>query len=304
MPSEWNKLRTYNGSQRDAFEELVRQLASYEYSGSDCEFVPKGTPDAGVECFWKLPAGMEHGWQAKFFTSPLCKKQWDQLDHSVKTALEKHPNLQQYTICMATDRSDARREGEKSFLDRWNEHVTKWKGWANEKRMCVEFPFWGSHEIKERLSRSEHHGRHFFWFNEELLTPTWFQQRLEEVIAAVGPRYTPELNVPLPLSDLFEGLSLSPVFFKRFQEVYGDIGKERAKGFLTSIETFAPQLAERFHEQLEQLVQTAKNYDKTGIDPIDWSLMKCQTREALKCLTEIDCHLREKICDSGVVRNR
>ena len=31
----------------------------------------------------------------------------------------------------------------------------------------------------------------------------------------------------------FEGLSRSPaVFFERFQEVYGDIGKERAKGFL------------------------------------------------------------------------
>ena len=29
-----------------------------------------------------------------------------QLDRSVKTALEKHPNLRQYTICMAFDHPD------------------------------------------------------------------------------------------------------------------------------------------------------------------------------------------------------
>ena len=106
------------------------------------------------------------------------------------------------------------------------------EGWAAEKGMCVQFCYWGTHEIIKRLSRDEHRGRHFFWFHKELFTPTWFQQQLDEVIAAVGPRYTPELNVELPISEVFEGLSRSPAFFERFQEAYGEIGKALVKGFL------------------------------------------------------------------------
>ncbi len=298
MPSEWDKLRSWNATQWAAFEELICQLARYEHSPSIGEFVRKGTPDAGVECFWKFTSGEEHGWQAKFFKSQPSSSQWVQIDSSVKRALEKHPELQQYTICMAFDPPHSGCKDTTSFGDKWKARVAKWESWATEKGMCVKFCRWGTSEIFERLSRDEHRGRHFFWFNEELFTSTWFERRLNEVIAAVGPRYSPKLNVRLPLSDLFEGLSRSPVFFKRFQEVYGDIGKERAKGFLTSIEKFAPQKAECFYEQLEQLVQTAKNYDKTGIDPIDWSLMKGQTREALKCISEIVCLLREKFYDS------
>lgn len=282
MPLEWNKLRSYNGSQRDAFEELVCQLASHEHSPSKGKFHRIGNPDAGVECFWEFTSGEEHGWQAKFFTSPPSSSRWGLVDSSVKRALETHPNLQQYTICMATDRPDARRKGEKSFLDRWNEHVTKWKGWANEKGMRVDFRFWGSSEIFDRLSHTKHHGRYFFWFNEELLTPTWFQQRLDEVIAAVGPRYTPDLNVPLPLSNVFEGLSRSPDFFVRFRKAYGDIGKKWSKDILKPIETAALEQVESFHQQLGQVIQTAKSYDKPEMEPIDWAPMVCQVEDALK----------------------
>ena len=304
MPVEWNKLRSWNGSQPDAFEKLICQLASYEHSRSEGKFDRKGTPDAGVECFWRFPSSAEYGWQAKFFTSPLSPSQWKQVDSSVKRALEKHPNLCQYTICMATDRSDPRREGETSFLDHWNKRVNKWEGWATEKGMCVQFCYWGTHEIIERLLRNERRGMHLFWFNKELFTPTWFQQRLEEVIDAVGPRYTPKLNVQLPLSAAFEALSRSPNFFASFQKAYGEIGKEWSKGFLKPIEIDAPQQVENFYKQLEQIIQTAKNYDKPGIEPIDWSLMGCQLREALKYGSDIDYLLTEELhhsesCETG-----
>jgi len=153
VPVEWNRLRPWNGSQDTAFEELICQLASYEPAPSESTFFRKGTPDAGVECFWKLPKGLEYGWQAKFFTFTPSSSQWRQVDSSVKTALEKHPALKQYTICMAVDRADARLDGKKSFLDRWTEHVRKWDSWAAAKSMRVDFRYWGSHEIAERLSR-------------------------------------------------------------------------------------------------------------------------------------------------------
>ena len=50
---EWTDLRSWNGSQREAFEELCCQLASTEPVPTGAVFVRKGVPDAGVECFWR-----------------------------------------------------------------------------------------------------------------------------------------------------------------------------------------------------------------------------------------------------------
>ena len=36
--------------------------------------------------------------------------------------------------------------------------------------MSVEFPYWGEHQIWDRLSREEHRGRYFFWFNREFFS--------------------------------------------------------------------------------------------------------------------------------------
>ena len=57
---------------------------------------------------------------------------------------------------MAFDHPDPRLEGAISSRDQWNAHVAKWEGWAAEKHMCVQFYYWGSHEIMERLSRDEY----------------------------------------------------------------------------------------------------------------------------------------------------
>lgn len=162
MHLEWDKLRHWDGSQNKAFEELCCQLARCEQSvplGS--RFIRKGMPDAGLECFWQLPNGDEQGWQAKFFRTPPDPGQWSQIDGSVQTALEKHPRLVAHTICLPVDRPDPRIEGQKSFLDRWNEHNNKWNGWASDRGMSVKFEFWGTHEIWLRLTRSRFQQRQF-----------------------------------------------------------------------------------------------------------------------------------------------
>lgn len=302
MPVEWNKIRSWNGSQATAFEELTCQLAFYENVPSGSRFVRKGAPDAGVECVWELPSGQEYGWQAKFFTTSPSSSQWGEVDSSVQTALKKHPALRQYTVCMAIDRPDPRLESGKSFLERWKERVTKWESWAASRNMSVEFRFWGSFELLEKLSCEEHRGRLFFWFHEELFTIDWFEKRLDEVIASVGPRYTPEINVELPVSAVFESLSRSPEFLTRFREAYGGIGKAWSRNSLRSLETDAPAKLESLSQQLANLIKVAKNYDRPGIEPVDWGLMRRDASEALKCISDIDSliyDLEQKSHESG-----
>ncbi|HHW86159.1 MAG TPA: ATP-binding protein [Chloroflexi bacterium] len=202
MTINWHAIRSVNGSQAHGFEELCAQLARAECP-VDAKFVRKGTPDAGVECYVVFPDGSEWGWQAKYFDS-VGDAQWDQLDKSVKTALHKHPRLVRYYICIPIDLPDARSEGRRSAQDRWSEHVQKWIGWGCEQGRSLEFVYWGSSELIERLSQPRNIGRLRFWFDTIGFDQEWFERRLNESISAAGPRYTPEIHVDLAIAQEFE----------------------------------------------------------------------------------------------------
>lgn len=218
MSINWQNLRTWNGSQQTAFEKLCCQLASAKEPEEGAQFIPKGDPDAGVECYWVLPNGNEHGWQAKFFTKSPDASQWRQVDQSVKSSLEAHPRLNSYTVCFPIDMPDAREKGKKSCRDRWLDHVEKWEGWAKGRGMSVQFSYWGETELLQRLSQRGQEGLEYFWFNEQVLSDDWLQERLAEAVASAGPRYTPKLRVDLPIGEVFDGLCRSPGFFARLKQ--------------------------------------------------------------------------------------
>ena len=199
MSLNWHGIRPLNGSRSEAFEELCAQLARAE-NPANVEFERKGSPDAGVECYSVLSDGSEWGWQAKYFQT-LGEPQFAQIDKSVRTAIEKHPKLTRYFVCVPLDRPDARVERKKSAMDRWRERLTKWQKWTAELLgREVEFVWWGSSELLEMLARPEHIGRVFFWFNERQFDESWFNARLDQALQAAGPRYTPEVHVELPIA--------------------------------------------------------------------------------------------------------
>ena len=216
MNFSWNGIRALEGSQATGFEELCAQLARVE-APEEAKFVRKGSPDSGVECYCELVDGTEWGWQAKFFTASLGNSQWRQLDDSVKAALDGHPSLVRYIVCVPRDRSDGKRKGQKTELDRWNEHVSRWIGWAQERGMDVEFEWWGSSELIERLSEPDHIGRRYYWFETREFDQAWFEQRLNESIAAAGPRYTPELHVELPIARQLQSFARSEGALQRIK---------------------------------------------------------------------------------------
>ena len=216
MNLDWHAIRPLNGTKTHGFEELCAQLARAE-TPQDATFVRKGSPDAGVECYCTLPDGAEWGWQAKYFFT-LGNSQWNQLDDSVSKALEKHPKLTRYFICVPMDRPDARINNQTSAMEKWHERVEKWRGWAETRGMSVEFVCWGDSELVEFLSRTEHMGRLWFWFNSTVLTQQWFKDRLEESIQAAGPRYTPQIHVELEIAKELETFGQSKSASDRTKE--------------------------------------------------------------------------------------
>jgi hypothetical protein len=216
---DWSAIRPLNGGREKGFEELCSQLARME-APVGARFVRKGTPDAGVECYAVLADAKEWGWQSKYFDS-IDTSQWKQLDESVKAAIEKHPQLVRYYVCVPLDLADARIVGKKtgkqwkSAKAQWDEHVTKWRRWAHTSNRTIEFIWWGSSEMLERLARTENVGRFRFWFNKRGFDRAWFFARLDEAIRSAGPRYTPEIHVELPIAEDLDAFGRTERFFNR-----------------------------------------------------------------------------------------
>lgn len=224
----WSQLRLLDGSQNRAFEELCCQLAAHEPAPADSEFRRIGAPDAGVECIWRDSHGVR-GWQAKFFLRPPSAGEWQQIDDSVRQAMEHYPDLVAYTVCLPLDRPDARVAGQQSMMDRWNSRVAKWTAKAEAAGRIIAFHYWGEHEIVERLARQEHVGRAYFWFSAAVLGPDWFRERFRIARDNAGPRYSPELDVTVSISDLFDALARHPRFAARLRKQWGVLRRDVAR---------------------------------------------------------------------------
>ena len=108
----FSSIREYDGSKQKGFEELVCQIAHIEKPECAKFFVRKegSGGDAGVECFWALENDQEYAWQAKYFMEAFSASQWNEIDKSVQTALNKHPKLARYYVCVPRDRTDSRQD--------------------------------------------------------------------------------------------------------------------------------------------------------------------------------------------------
>jgi Cdc6-like AAA superfamily ATPase len=271
MSINWNNLRPWNGSQQSAFEELCCQLASYEEMPENSIFIRKGSPDAGVECFWKLPDGKENGWQAKYFLSPPDNAQWKQIDNSIQNAIDKHPQLSNYMVCLPINRPDARIGGQKSCLEKWNDHVEKWKRWAVGKKMQVEFIYWGESEIFQRLSQEKHRGRYLFWFNSDMLTYQKMLNQIDETIVNVGPRYTPELNVHLELSEMFEFIARTDRYVLELRKNIGLVRRKASNINPKDAEQYLREHINKLITLVDELLKQITRFTYSAIEFVDLS---------------------------------
>lgn len=266
MSINWNNIRPLENSQNEAFEELVCQLARKEEILNKKIFIRKGKPDAGVECFWILNNSEEFAWQAKFFTSSLDENQWVQIDKSVTTVLEKHPNLRKYYIAIPNDPSDARINGQTSMLDKWNNRVIKWESWAATKGLTVEFIPWWSSDLIGKLQRPENVGLTYFWFNKEEFTDEWFKEQTELSIIDLGKRYTPKINVKLKIVQIFNGISRDNNFKIQIEDLVDDL-LIKGKKIITEVEELE-SFSLDIQNGLEKIYSLIHKLDFKGIEKI------------------------------------
>lgn len=208
----FEKIRPIDGSRHAGFEEICCQLASLEPASSGETFYGKGRGgDAGVECYRRRSDGTEVGWQTKYLLR-WKKGLKAQLDNSIRTALDKHPHLVEYVVCLPFDLSDSRTGKGKTARQKWDAWCTKWKKNAAEQQRHVTITLWGKSELSTRLARDDpaYSGLLFYWFGTEAVTPAWFREKFRKARASLGSRYTPETNVELPIRQDFLAFARHP----------------------------------------------------------------------------------------------
>lgn len=216
-----DSIRSWDGSQDRAFEELCYQLR--DPAPPNCESWKLGNPDGGYEWFIRHRNGVEWGWQAKF-TSDI-EKALPLMKDSLRTVVKKRPRCKRLTFCVPFDLPDSPDPGRiKTAREKFEDAK---KSWAHdiEGAKNIRIELWQAGDILERLALPQHRGRAWFFWDEEVFSPEWCADRLRATTKAAGDRYTPELNVELPIVFDLEALGRSDVFVHRYRRRRGEVVK-------------------------------------------------------------------------------
>ena len=199
------------GGQRAGFEQFICEQVAREAPEPGAKFVSLHGDggDGGVECYWTLLSGEEHGHQAKYWTHH-SKVDKAQLDTSFAAAVKQHPKLTKYTIAIPADPTGPTGGNGKSLMEKIHDQGGWLEGWqktATARGMTVQIEIEWSTNIVDRLNRLDTSGvERRYWFDVDILTMQWWKNRHQDAEAAARPRYVPELNVEVPAAQSIAAL--------------------------------------------------------------------------------------------------
>ncbi|BCJ98460.1 NACHT domain-containing protein [Anaerocolumna chitinilytica] len=270
---DFKSIRAYDGSQQNGFEELVCQLARLDPPQNAKSFIRKegAGGDAGVECFWICTDGTELAWQAKYFTEALDTSQWSQIDESVQNAIQKHPNIRKYFICVPRDRTDSRRKNKKgepvvTSLDTWNSYKEKWEKKAIERGNEIEFIYWGKSELVDILQKDDpiYTGKILYWFDAAVVTSEKFRSIAMNAKTCLGERFTPENHVELPVMKMLTCIDRASEWRGEIRNIVSEIYRCRKDiESITKCNVFKT-------EKEQTLIELIEKYDRFVNDIIEF----------------------------------
>lgn len=229
---DFRQIRPYGqpASRANAFEELASILIRRNIGlwPGGTTFYRFGNPDGGREGKGVLPGGDVWAWQAKYLFE-FDDAAASQITKSVKRTLELEPRLAKYFVALPIDLPAGDTEGEQRTLrsaqSKWNEKQADWERMAKAEGLDVHFEYVGAHALLTALTEPENAGRARYWFDASILTPAEQRDRLEEVIAKAGRRYTPQLHIDVETVRALEAVGRTDSYVRLWQEALAGLRK-------------------------------------------------------------------------------
>ncbi|MEU4198013.1 hypothetical protein AB0E69_39385 [Kribbella sp. NPDC026611] len=236
MPSvvEFREIRPYGvpGGRADGFEELTSILIRDGLVDwpEGTVFQRFGNPDGGREGQGVLPNGDVWAWQAKYVFG-FGASEIGQVTKSVLRALDTEPNLKRYYVTLPYDLPAGDTATRKSAHTRWLEKKAEWEALATARGMTVEFVYLGAHDLLSELTKPHQAGRLRYWFDASTLSPDAMKQRLADVVAKAGRRYSPAVHVEVETVRALEGLGRTDAYLMHVQVALAGLRALRSEGW-------------------------------------------------------------------------
>jgi len=216
----FDNLRLWAGSQSRAFEELTFQLLR-DSVPDGAVAVRTGNPDGGVEWYAALADGSEVGWQAKHI------RKFDDLltamSESVRRVARERPNLTTLTFVISQNLSTGTEAGKrKSQREKYDDRIVSWqKSVPGADR--IDFLLVQESDLLNILALQKHRGRQWFWWGEAVFDLAWLTEFYRGQADAAGERYSPELQVDIPIQAELTALGFPREVVTRYRRLRRDV---------------------------------------------------------------------------------
>jgi len=124
--------------------------------------------------------------------------------------------------------------------------------------------------------------------------PIFYQKHLIQIKKKAGARYTPELNVNLPISEIFDGISRTKKFYATIRENYGELLRQFK--YVTS--KYEKDELQKNYDQIKKeidvLFKIIENIKIYNTNKIPWGEIHKETKILLDNLREFASKLREE----------
>lgn len=121
----------------------------------------------------------------------------------------------------------------------------------------------------------------------------WLEKHLKEIKTKAGPRYTPELNVELPISEVFEVLSRTSKFYDEVRKHYGNLIRETRHFFGKDEVKDMQGLYNSLEEELKKIFALLENTKEYNTDPIHWYEIDKYAKKTENSILGLTKELRE-----------
>ncbi|WP_174278319.1 hypothetical protein [Sphingomonas bacterium] len=212
---DFSQIRAERGDQREGFEEFSAQIFHRHSvaAGSRYERYRGAGGDGGVEAIWRLPSGKVIGLQSKYFL-PLKAGHLAQLEKSLDTALDNHPDLETYIVTLPFDPTPTVKarsgDGQAAKLETWRKRLIDR---AAMRGATITIEWWHESELKSRLLGMDNSaGRILYWFGSPNLTMATLESAAAVAEGVAGPRYSPRLRVGNDAGNTIKAFCLDPAW--------------------------------------------------------------------------------------------
>jgi len=126
------------------------------------------------------------------------------------------------------------------------------------------------------------------------LDKKWQSAHLKKIKERAGNRYTPELNVDLPIAEIFDGISRTENFYISIRKHYGKFSREFSRVSKKYENNNAQKLYQNLKDEISQLSKILDKIKEYDTKKIPWNKVSRRAEKANKILWELSDQLREE----------